>query len=143
MSITESGLYFLSIEKAWIDTLGESIEAAQEGSLVSDSHTPNFDTDDFHADLDNELTTPPHADTATRAITVSSNVLTYDQGDMVYSSVTVSNAMAHIGYTNVGASATDQLHFCSDFVTAASATSADFTVQFSGTGIYTAAFTGS
>ena len=140
MAITKSGLYFLTIEKVWIDTLGESIEGAQEGSLVSDTYAPNFDTHDFHADLTNELTTPPHADTAARTITVSSNVLTYDQGDFVYSSVTVSNAMAHVGYTNVGASGTDQLHWLSDFVTAASATAADFTVQFSGTGIYTQSF---
>lgn len=134
MSITAAGLFGLSLEKSLNDTLGESWEAEdQEETLVSDSYTPNFDTHDFHADLTNELTTGV-AITSTE-LTISSGVLVYDAADTVFTSVTVASAMAGVGYTNVGSSATDQLMFLQDFVTAASATSADFTIQHHATGI--------
>lgn len=142
MAITASGLYGLSIEKVWIDTLGESLEAEdQENALVSDSYTPNFDTHDFHADLTNELTTPPETAGTATEITLSGGTLTFDSNDKTYSSVTVTDAMANVGYTNVGTSATDQLIYLQDFVTAASATAADFVVQHSGTGIFTQDYT--
>jgi len=134
-------MFGLSIEKMLIDTLGESLEAEdQECALVSDTYAPNFDTHDFHADLTNELTTPPETQTGTE-VTLSSGTLTFDATDMVFSAVTVTDAMANVGYTNVGASATDQLIYLQDFVTAASATAADFTVQHAAGGIFTQDYT--
>lgn len=134
MSITAAGLFGLSLEKALIDTLGESWEAEDQlATLVSDSYTPNFDTHDFHADLTNELTTPV-AVTSTE-LTISSGVLVYDAADTVYTSVTVANAMANVGHTNVSGTATNQLLYLQDFITAASATTANFTVQHDATGI--------
>lgn len=138
MSITAAGLFGLSFEKALIDTLGESLEAEdQELTLVSDSYTPNFDTHDFHADLTNELTTSSQPNLTTTEITLSGGTLTYDAVDTVFPGVTVTDAMASVGYTNVGSSATDQLMFLQDFVSAASASSADFTVQHHANGIFT------
>ena len=138
MVIAAAGLFGLSLEKMWNDTLGESMEAEdQEGTLVSDSYTPNFDTHDFHADLTNELTTSSQPALTSTEVTLSGGTLTYDAADTVYSSVTVTDAMAQVIYTNVGASATDQLAALQDFVTSASASSADFTVQHHADGIVT------
>lgn len=60
---------------------------------------------------------------------------------MVFSGVTVTDAMGGAGYTNVGSSATDQLVYLQDFVTAASATAADFTIQHNASGIFTLDYT--
>lgn len=134
MSITAAGGYGLSLEKALIDTLGESLEAEDQlNTLVSDSYTPNFDTHDFHADLTNELTTPV-AITGTD-LTISSGVLVYDATDSTYPTVTVVDAMANVIHTSVSGTATNQLILLQDFVTAASATSANFVVQHHATGI--------
>jgi hypothetical protein len=138
MSITAAGLFGLSMEKALIDTLGESLEAEdQEMTLVSDSYTPNFDTHDFHADLTDELTTSGQPGITSTEITLSGGTLTYDAADTVFPAVTVADAMASVGYTNVGSSATDQLMFLQDFGSSASASSADFTVQHDAAGIFT------
>ena len=45
--------------------------------------------------------------------------------------------MAAVGYTNVSGSATDQLIWLSDFVTAASSSNGTFTVQWASGGIFT------
>ena len=56
MSVTASGLYGLSLEKVFIDTLGESLEAEDNKELlVTDTHTPNFDTHNFRDDVTDEV----------------------------------------------------------------------------------------
>jgi hypothetical protein len=51
-AITASGLYGLTLEKIFIDTLGESLEAEDNKVLmVTDTEAPNFDTNDFRADI--------------------------------------------------------------------------------------------
>ncbi len=145
MAITASGLYFLSFEKMFIDTLGESLEAEdQQLVLVTDTHAPAFDTDDFHADLDNEISGGNYAAEAVTSteITVTTGTLVFDAADTVFDNggsndVTITNAMAAIFHTNVGASATDQLIGLWDFVTAASSTASTFTVQWNGSGLFT------
>ncbi len=145
MAITASGLYFLSFEKMFIDTLGESLEAEdQQLVLVTDTHTPAFDTDDFHADLDNEISGGNYAAEAVTSteITVAAGTLTLDAADTVFDNggandVTITNAMAAVFHTNVGASATDQLIGLWDFTTAASSTASTFSVQWAGTGMLT------
>lgn len=142
MAISAAGLYGLSLEKMLIDTLGESLEAEDnEETLVSDSYTPDYDTHDFHADLTNELTTSSQPGVTSTEVTLSSGTLTFDAADTVFTGVTVSDAMAGVIYTNVGSSATDQLIVLQDFVTAASATSADFTIQHNASGIFTIDYT--
>ena len=146
MAITASGLYGLTLEKMFIDTLGESLEAEDNKELlVTDTHTPNFDTHDFRDDVTNEVTGTNYsaggvAVTGTE-ITLASGVLTFDAADVVYTNVTIANAMAGIFYTNVGSAATDQLVLLQDFVTAASATAADFTIQHAAGGIFTLDYT--
>ncbi len=145
MAITASGLYFLSFEKMFIDTLGQSLEAEDNKlGLFTDTHAPAFDTDDFHADLDNEISGGNYAKEPvdTTEITVTTGTLKFDAADTVFDNggsndVTVTNAMAAILWTEVGASATDQLIGLWDFVTAASSTASTFTVQWNGSGMFT------
>jgi hypothetical protein len=142
VAVTASGLYFLSFEKMLIDTLGESLEAEDNKVLmVTDSETPNFDTHDFRADIAAEVTGTGYtaggtAITSTE-ITVSSGTLVFDGADVSWASSTIANAMAAVGYTNVGSAATDQLIWLSDFVSAASSSNGTFTVQWASGGIFT------
>ncbi len=138
MAITASGLYFISFEKMFIDTLGESLEAEDQVIvLVTDTHTPAFDTDDFHDDLDNEISGGNYSSEALTSteITVSTGTLQFDAADTVFDNggsndVTITNAMAAILHTTVSGTATDQLIGLWDFVTAASSTASTFTVQW-------------
>ena len=129
-----------------IDTLGESLEAEDNKVLmVTDSEVPNFDTHDFRADITAEVTgtgyTSGGVAITTTEITLASGVLTFDGADVSWSSSTIANAMAAVGYTNVSGTATDQLIWLSDFVSAASSSSGTFTVQWSGSGIFTLDYT--
>lgn len=142
MAITAPGLYGLTLEKFLIDTAGQSLEAEDnEETLVSDAYTPNYDTHDFHNDLTNELTTSAQPAVTSTEITLATGVLTFDAADTVFPTVTVTDAMAGVIYTSVGTSATDQLVVLQDFVTAASATSANFTIQHHADGIFTIDYT--
>lgn len=142
MAITQPGAYALTWEKMFIDTAAQTMEAeTHKEGLVTDTHAPDFDLDDFFDDVDNEVTgtnytTGGVAVTGTEW-TIATGLMTYDATDVVYSNVTISNAMAGIFYFNVGSAATDQLLLLQDFVTAASATAADFTIQHAGTGVAT------
>jgi hypothetical protein len=142
MAITASGVYFLSVEKRFIDTLGESWEAEDNKVMLdSDTDTPNFDTHDFRADVATEVTGTNWAAggvalTGTE-ITVSSGTLTFDATDVSVASTTISNAMASIHYTNVGSAATDQLLELHDFVTAVSTSNGTFGIQWSASGLLT------
>lgn len=146
MAITASGLYGLTLEKFFIDTAGESLEAEDNKVLmVTDSESPNFDTHDFRADIAAEVTgtgyTAGGAAITSTEITLSSGVLTFDGADVSWSSSTIANAMAAVGYTNVGSAATDQLVWLSDFVSAASSSNGTFTIQWAAGGIFTLDYT--
>lgn len=146
MAITAAGMYGLTIEKMFIDTAGQSLEAeTHKEALVQDGYTPNFDTHDFFDDVTNEVsgtgyTTGGVANTATE-LTLSAGTMTYDYADTVYSTVTITDAMGGVFYFNVGSAATDQLLGLQDFVTAASATAADFTIQHNASGVFTLDYT--
>jgi hypothetical protein len=146
VAVVASGLYGLSLEKMMIDTLGESLEAEDNKVLmVTDTEAPNFDTHDFRADIAAEVTGTGYtsggvAITSTE-ITLASGVLTFDSADPSWSSSTIANAMAAVGYTNVGSAATDQLIWLSDFVTAASSSSGTFTIQVAAAGWFTIDYT--
>ncbi len=146
MAITASGLYFLSWEKMLTDTLGQDLEAEDNKlGLFTDTHTPAFDTDDFHADLDNEISGGNYAKEAvitTEIIVSPAGTLNFDAADTVFDNggsndVTVVDAMAAILWTEVGASGTDQLIGLWDFTTSASSTASTFTVQWNATGLLT------
>ncbi len=139
-------MFGLTLEKFFIDTAGVSLEAElNKIALVQDGYSPAFDTHDFHLDLTNEVTgtgyTAEGVAATTTEITLSSGVLKYDAADTVYSTVTISDAMAGVLALAVGSSATNQLVVLQDFVTSASATAADFTIQHNASGIFTLDYT--
>lgn len=147
MAITASGVYGLSLEKALIDTLGESWEAEDNKVLlVNDTETPDFNADDFRNDVTaNEVTGTNWAAggvalTGTE-ITLSGGVLTFDATDVSVASTTISNAMASVLYTNVGADTTDQLIMLHDFVTAVSTSNGTFGIQWNASGLLTLDYT--
>lgn len=141
-----AGLYGLTIEKMFIDTAAQSLEAeTHKEALVTDTHTPDFTLHDFRDDLTNEVTGTGYtaggvAFTATE-VTLATGTLTYDFADTVYTTVTISDAMGGAFYFNVGTAATDMLIGMQDFVTAASATAANFTIQHHTNGVFTLDYT--
>lgn len=147
MAITASGLYGLTLEKMFIDTASQSLEAeTHKALLVTDSYTHNYDTHDFRDDVNaNEVsgtgyTAGGNTITSTN-ITLSSGVLTYDHDDVQWATSTIANAMALIGYFNVGSAATDQLIYLLDFVTAVSTTAGLLLVQINASGVFTLDYT--
>lgn len=146
MAIIAAGLFGLTLEKMLIDTAGQSLEAETHKELMTtDTYTPDFNAHDFRNDVTNEVTgtnyTAGGVTVTSTEVTISAGTLTFDAADTVYTNVTVANAMAGVFYFNVGTSATDQLVVLQDFVTAASATAADFTIQHAAGGIFTIDFT--
>lgn len=146
MAITAAGFYGLTLEKMLIDTAGQSMEAeTHKELLVQDAHTPDFTNHDFRNDVTNEVTgtgyTTGGVTVTGTEITISAGTLTFDMADTVYTTVTITDAMAGIFYFNVGTAATDQLVLLQDFVTAASATAANFTIQHNAAGVATIDFT--
>ncbi len=144
-----AGLYGISLRKMMIDTLGESIEAADMyAELTTDTHTPDYTLDDFHADLDNLITGGNYSSETivTPLVTNAAGTLTFDHVDTLYDNggaddVTVTNAMAQFGITTVSGTATDQLIYGLDFLTAASSTASTFTVQIHTSGVFTIDYT--
>jgi hypothetical protein len=147
MAISASGFYGLTLEKMFIDSAGQSMEGeTHKGLLVTDTYTPAFDTHDFRDDVTNEIgsgggyTTGGNTITTTE-ITLASGVLTWDFADPSWPSSTITNAMAHISYFNVGTAATDQLLLLLDFVTAVSTSNGTLTVQINAAGAMTLDYT--
>jgi hypothetical protein len=138
MAVTASGLFGLSLEKALIDTLGESWEAEDNKVLVADdSITPAFDTWDFRNDVP-ELTGSGWASggvalTGTELTISPAGTLMFDATDISQPNVTLVAAMCSVHYTNVGAAGTDQLVQLHDFVSAVSPSNGTFTIQWHAT----------
>ncbi len=142
MAIGAAGNYLLTFEKMLTDAAGEDMEAeTNKEALVQDGYTPDYNAHDFHADLTAEVTgagyTVGGVVVTGTELTIATGVLTFDMTDTLYSAVTIVDAMAGVFYFLVGSSATDQLVLLQDFVTSASATAADFTIQHAGTGVAT------
>lgn len=132
-----AGLFGLTIEKMLNDTAGQNIESetAVKGMLVQNAYTPDFDVQDFRADVTNE----PGASGSyaaggsvltTTEVTVASPAATqakYATASPSWTSATIT-ARGLIGYFNVGSAATDMLIWDSDFGGDVTSTAATFTV---------------
>jgi hypothetical protein len=149
MAITASGLFGLTLEKQFIDTLGLSLESetALKMAMITDSATPDFTAHDFWSDLEaNEVsgtgyTAQGNVLTGTE-ITLASGLLTYDAVDPTWPTSTIANAMAGVGmFDRGGATTADELMFLLDFVTAASSSGGTFTIQLNSAGIFTIDYT--
>ena len=151
MAISASGLFGMTLEKGLnvtsLPASGLESETAVSVAMITDSATPDFSTHNFWDDLEsNEVSgtgyTAGGATLTSTELSVSSGVLTYDAADVSWSSSTISNAMAAVGYFDRGgATSADELIFLSDFVTAASTTNGTFTIQWNASGIFTIDFT--
>lgn len=146
MAITGSGLYGPTLEKMLIDTAGQSLEAeTHKCMLVQDGYTPDFDVHDFRDDVTNEVSGTGYTaggETLTSTeITLSGGLLKFDAADLSWSASTITDAMAAVGYFNVGTAGTDQLVFLADFVTSVSTDNGLFTLQWPSGGIFTIDYT--
>jgi hypothetical protein len=144
MTVIASGIYGLTAEKQYIDTSAQSMESETvvKGLLCTDTEAPNFDTHDFRNDIVAEVP-------ATGGYTAGGVVLTttdwtigapvagtmkYDHDDAQWASSTIAAAMALVVYFNVGTTATDQLLYLLDFVTAGTTNNGLFLVQIHSNG---------
>ncbi len=157
MAITASGLYGLTVEKMLIDTAAESLESETDVrcALILDTYAQDYNTHAFWNSAaagepgEHEVSGTGYAAggelLTTTELTIASGVLTYDAADVSWASSTITDAMAAVGYFQVGADLTtpadDMLVFLSDFVTAASSSNGTFTVQWNASGIFTLDFT--
>lgn len=146
MTITASGLYFPTLEKMFIDTAGQSLEAeTHKALLVLDTYAPDFDAHDFRNDVTNEV--PATGGYSTGGVTItgteitgatpSTGILKWDFNDPQWAASTIANAMALIAYFNVGTAATDMLIELLDFVTAVSTSNGLLLVQIAANGAFT------
>lgn len=151
MAITASGMYGLTLEKFFnataLPTNGLESETAVKVLMVLDAETPDFNADNFRDDVTaNEVSGTGYSAggvviTSTE-LTVSSGVLTYDSADPSWSTSTIANAMAAVGYfVRGGADTADELIWLSDFVSAASSSAGLFTIQVAAGGWWTNDFT--
>jgi hypothetical protein len=141
-----SGLYGLTLEKFLIDTLGDSLEAEDNKvGMVTDTHTPNFDTHNFRDDITNEVSgagyTAGGKAYTTTEVTLSSGTLKYDSDDVAWTGSTITSAEAAFLYRDTAAAATDELYLMSDFGSPASTSSGTFTIQWAAAGIFTIDYT--
>lgn len=149
MAITASGLFGPTIEKQFIDTLGLSLESetATSMALLLDAAAPDFTTHDFWSDLEaNEASgtgyTAGGKTVTGTEVTLSAGVLTYDVADVSWTSSTIANAMAAVGYFDRGGATTaDELMYLLDFVTAVSTTNGTLLVQINASGVFTVDYT--
>lgn len=151
MAVTASGMYGLTIEKAWnvstaFPTNGLESETAVKVLMVTDTEAPNFDTHNFRDDIAAEVTgtgyTAGGVVITSTELTISSGVLTYDSADPSWAASTIANAMAGVGYfARGGASSADELVWLSDFVSAASSSAGLFTIQVAAGGWWTHDYT--
>lgn len=156
MAIAGSGLYGPTLEKFFLDTAAESLESETDVrcALILDTYTPDYTAHAFwnsaaagepgeHEVSGTGYTAGGNLLTATE-ITLATGVLTYDAADTSWTSSTITDAMAAVGYLQVGVDlstpADDMLVWLSDFVTAASTSNGTFTVQWNASGIFTLDF---
>lgn len=150
MAVSASGLYGLTLEKMFIDTMAQSLEAeTHKALLVADGYTHNYDTHDFRDDITNEIAAGGGYSTGGKAFTTteitvaspSAGTLKYDHDDVSWASSTISVAMALVGYFNVGTAGTDALIYLLDFVTAVTTSNGLLLVQINANGVFNLDYT--
>lgn len=152
MAITAAGMFALQLEKVFKKTQAGDIESTSVYvALIDDTATPDFSGHDFWDDLSAAEVTVGSgyaaggsALAATPAFTIdqpAAGQMKYDATDLAWASSTITTAMAGVGYYTTGSSATDELYWLSDFVTAASTQNGTFTIEWHGDGIFHLDFT--
>lgn len=140
MAVTASGLYCLTLEKMFIDTAGQSVEAETHNvCLITNANTPDFNTHDFRNDVTETTGTGYSAGGANLTgteLTISGGTLTFDATDFSIAATTIT-ARAAVGFFDTGDAATDMLIFLSNFGADASTVAGTFSVVWSASGIWT------
>jgi hypothetical protein len=138
MAITASGLYVTNIIDAF-DTTQLALDFDLEThklALYLDALTPNFSTETGYSATSEASGTGYTAGGNLLTTTVFTEAVTgsavYDADDGSWTSSTIANAMAAIGYAD--ALGGNNLIWLSDFVTAVSTTSGTLTVQWTAPG---------
>ncbi len=145
MAITASGYYGLTLEKQFKSTSAGDMETTDTAvMLLLDAYTPDFDVEDFRADLTaNEVATGSGYATggialaATPSWTVASPAaksIAFDSANPAWGASTITNAMAAVLYDSSGVAGTDELYMLSDFGTSVSTANGTLTVQVDGNG---------
>ena len=141
MAITASGLFFPTLEKMFIDTAAQSIEAETHNcALVTNASTPAFDTHDFLNDLTEVAAgggyTARGDNLVGTELTTSGGVATFDATDQSWVTSTIT-ARAAVGTFDIGSAATDMLIWLSNFGADASSVGGTFAVIWAALGIWT------
>jgi hypothetical protein len=152
MAITTSGLYVLPLRDA-LDTTQYTIDylvATHKICLVSDTHTPNFDTHVSYSDITNEVSGGSWSSGGvllSAAAAGSTSVtptwglgnagqLKYDHtNDVSVATTTLASAMAAVIYAD--AQTPKHLLCLVDFVTAATTSNGTFGITWDALGIFT------
>jgi hypothetical protein len=140
-AVTASGLYYLSFRDMFqndsaIDVLADTIKV----SLITNSATPNFDTDAGYT-ASNEVSgtgyTAGGNAVTTDTITVSSGTLIYDGDDVSWTTATFSAARAARGYDDTITTPTaDPLLWLTNFGADFAVSAGTFTIQWAAGGIW-------
>lgn len=137
-----AGAVFSSLNKEVDLNAGDTIKA----SLHTSTYTPaqSASGHDYQNDLTNELAATGNyatggATCASGAVTKATQTITFDAGDAVWTNLTMSAAARYCAtYADTaGAASTDPLISLVNFGADESVTSADFTVQWNASGIFT------
>lgn len=147
MAITASGLYGITLKKflnvTSLPASGLDSETATKVLMVTNTYTPDYDVHDFRDDITNEVTGTGY--TAGGVVLTSTTLtvgapavgqLAYDAADASWTSSTIANARAAVGYFGRGGlSSADELIFLSNFGADASTSNGTFTIQWAASGI--------
>jgi len=109
-------------------------------ALTTSDYTPNQDTHDFFNDVTNEVTatgyTAGGATLASKALTVTANVVAMDAADVTWATSTITARRAVV-YKSTGTASDDALLCWIDFGADVSSSSGDFTISWDAAGIMT------
>lgn len=140
MAITASGMFGPTLEKIFLDTAGQSIEAETHNvCLVLNAMTPNYDTMDFRNDLTETTGTGYTAggiDLTSTEFTIAGGVGTFDAADAAWPAASIT-ARAAVGHFDTGNAATDMVLWLSNFGADATSVGGTFTVIWDAAGIWT------
>lgn len=135
-----SGLYGVTLQDI-LDASQLAVNTAADSfkfALVTDTHTPNFDTHDFYADITNEISGTGYTATGNvlDSVTCSSasGFLTFDAADEAWTTATFSAVRGGILYDDTLAS--DPLIMAVTFGSDFAVTAGTFTIQWSASGIW-------
>lgn len=139
-----SGLYGVTLRDVFdasalpVDYISDTIKFL----LVTDTHTPAFDTDDEITDVDNQIAngsgyTTGGVTLGTKTLVASSSVLTFDAADAAWTTSTFSAVRGGIMWDDTVTTPTaDPLIMAMTFGADYAVTSGTFTVQFNASGIF-------